>query len=238
MAYNAPNTIPANSPLQASAIKGNDDALKVYLHEGVDPGDLRQTPWIQTRHIQKPVVDAISSVQHGITGFQGSQWDGGVLARATFGTGFLTGKRYNATLGNIEIIPQTTFTLDLRKQAVVVFHWWIEGNNGPDNGSRTAGNNAYIYITEYNSSGLLAGTGIKGTTSAYMSESVQNYNGWQVNPPGGPAEPYVCQGYNNSGGTKVLNTSGSLTVGLCHVTNIDRCVCLNWGVTIEAYYLR
>jgi len=37
MAYNAPNTIPAGNPLQASAIKGNDDALKVYLHEGVDP---------------------------------------------------------------------------------------------------------------------------------------------------------------------------------------------------------
>lgn len=238
MAYSKPVTFSAAQPLNAADVKTNDDALKVYLHEGVAAGDLENTPWIETRHVQQPVIDSITQVQHGVTGFQGSQWDGGVLARCTFGTAFLTGKRYDASLGNIEIIPQTTFSVDLRRPATVLFHWWMESMNGPDNGPRSLGSNAYLYVTEYNSSGLIAGTGAKSSTSAYMSESVNNHAGWQANPPGAAAEPYVMQGYGNSSGTKLLNTSGALTLGLCHVTNIDRCAILNWGVTIEAYYQR
>lgn len=238
MAYTKPNTFTGGQTLDAADLKGNDDALKVYLHEGVAAGDLLTTPWIETRHIQPPVVDAISSVQHGVTGFQGSQWDGGALVRCQFGTGFLTGKRYDANLGNIAVIPQTTFGLELRKPATIIFHWWMESENGPDTGTRSATQDAYLYVTEYNSSGLLAGTGIKSTTSQYMSESVNNWKGWQVNPPAGPLEPYVMQGYGNSAGVKVFTASSAIAVGLCHITNIDRCAIFNWGVAIEVYYLR
>jgi hypothetical protein len=236
--YVKPNTLIANQPIEAADIKGNDDALKVYLHQGVVSSDLLSAPWIETRHVQQPVLDPITGVQHGVTGFQGSQWDGGVFVRCQFGTGFLTGKRYDATLGTYDIVPQTAMTIDLRRPATVIFKWWMESFNGPDNGPRSAGNDAYIYLGEYQAGGLLSGLGVKSAVPEYFSECRQNTGGFAANHPGGSQFPYVIEGYGNHAGTLVTSTSGSLAIGLVHVTNIDRCALLNWGVSLEVYYLR
>ena len=238
MPYSKPNTFTTGQPLAAAAVKGNDDALKVYLHQGVQVGDMEAVPWIETRHVQQPVVDSITGIQHGITGIQGSQWDGGVFVRCQFGTGFLTGKRYDATLNTYEVIPQTTFGIDLRRPATVIFHWWMESVNGPDSGLRSVGSDAYIFVGEYTAGGLLAGLGAKAAVPEYFSECVQNYQGFASNKPGGADEPYVLQGYGNHSGTLVTLTSGVLAIGLVHVTNIDRCALLNWGISLEVYYLR
>tara|TARA_R100000654_G_scaffold63688_2_gene90982 strand:- start:580 stop:1302 length:723 start_codon:yes stop_codon:yes gene_type:complete len=240
MAYSKPNSFTNGQPLTAASVKGNDEALKVYLHEGVVSGDLKASAWVDTEHIQAPALNPFIGVQHGITGFQGSQWDGGVLVRAQFGTALLTGKRYGSTTKNWEVIPQTTFGIKLRAPATVMFHWWMESNNGPDNGDRTLGSNAYMWVTEYNNSGLLSGIETLNVTTPHALEVKQNAQGYVgTNPPAGPLYPYTLQGYGNMSGTKVIdNATGTLAVGLAHLSTIDRSVMINWGINIEAYYLK
>lgn len=239
MAYTAPNVFAGGTALNATAVKGNDDALKIYLHEGVVGADLLPAAWVQTRHIQQPIIDPFAGVQHGVTGYQGSQWDGGALVRCQFGSAFLTGKRYgNTDTKSWEVVPQTTFSLDLRRTSTVIFHWWMESMNGPDDGDRSLGSDAYMWISEYNASGLLSGTGLKSITQAYSEEVVQSYTGWQANnPPGGPSTPYSILGWGNMSGVKVFTATNKLAVGLAHLSTIDRSAIINWGVSLEVYYL-
>lgn len=237
MAYSPPTTFINGQPLSAAGLKANDDALTVYLHEGVDPGDLKTAGWVDTRHFQAPVIDPITGVQHGITGFQGGQWDGGALVRCQFGSAFLTGKRYGASDQNFVAIPQTTFAVALRRQSTVVFHWWMESLNGPDNGPRSAGASAQMWVTEYNAGGLLAGTGAQSFTQTYAQECINNHKGWQENPPLGAEVPYSLLGYGNMSGVKVFSSSDYLAVGLTHLSTIDRSAIINWGIALEAYYL-
>ena len=244
MAYTKPNTFSAGTPLTAADIKGNDDALKIYLHEGVVAGDLRNASWIETRHIQPPIIEPMTGIQHGITGVQGSQSRAGAVVRCQFGTCLLTASR-SMTLNDstFEIIPQTTMQFTLRKSARILFHWWMESNNGPDNSPKspssggTAGAGAYMWVTEYDAGGLLAGSGKKSVVKTYSTECIQNYEGWQNNPPGGAAYPYTLLGYGNMSGTKVFTKVDTVVVGLAHLSLIDRSAIINWGVTIEAYYL-
>lgn len=237
MAFTPPNTFVNGNALLASQVKGNDDALKIYLHEGIVGADLLNSPWVQTRHVQAPVIDAFSGVQHGITGYQGAQWDGGALVRCQFGSAFLTGKRYGATSETWEVVPQTSFTLDLRRQATVIFHWWMESLNGPDDGPRSQGQDAYLWVTEYTAGGILAGTGNKVVTQTYAEEVINNYPGFNNYPPGGPAYPYVIVGYGNMSGVKVFTGTDKLAVGLAHLSTIDRSAIINWGIALEVYYL-
>jgi len=238
MAYSKPNSFVDGQPLSAVDLKGNDDALKVYLHEGVVAGDLATTPWIETRHIQPPVLEPIVGIQHGVTGVQGSQWTGGVAVKCQFGTAFLTAARSGTTNENSwAVIPQTAMQFTLRGNAVVMFHWWMESNNGPDNSGGAPGSDAYMCVADYTAGGLLAGTGLKSITQTYPTECVQNHQGCAANPPGGPAYPYTLLGYGNMSGTKVLLGTDTVVVGLAHLSLMDRSAVINWGVTIEAYYL-
>lgn len=237
MAYAKPNTFADGNPLTATDIKGNDDALKVYLHDGVVAGDLKNAAWIETRHIQPPILEPIPGIQHGITGVQGSQSRTGAVVRCQFATSFLTAGRSGTT--NQEswaVIPQTTMQFTLRKSARVLFHWWMESNNGPDNAAASAGADAYLWVSEYDAGGLLAGTGKKSVVQTYATECIQNYKVWQTNPPAGPAYPYTIVGYGNMAGTKLFSKSDTVVVGLAHLSLIDRSAIINWGVTIEAYY--
>jgi hypothetical protein len=239
MPYIPPNTFTTGQPIEAGDVKGNDDALKVYLHESVVTGDLRATPWVQTRHIQAPVLEPMTGIQHGVSGIQGSQWDGGALVRCQFVSAMLTGKRYGASAETFEIIPQTTFSIGLRQTATVLFHWWMESNNGPDNGTRSFGANAYMWVCEYNAGGALAGTGVKSITQIHALEAVNNSEGFTLagNPPSGPDYPYTLLGYGNMSGTKLYSGTDNLAVGLAGLSLIDRSAIINWGVYIEAYYL-
>ena len=239
MAYSPPNNFVNGNPLNASDIKGNDDALKIYLHEGVLNTDLLNSAWVQTRHIQAPVLDAYSGVQHGITGWQGSQWDGGVLARCQFASAFLTGGRYGVTDATWEVIPQTAFTLDLRRSSTVIFHWWMEVFNGPDSSTnRSTPADTYLYVADYTAGGSLAGTGQKSIIPAHAVESVNNYRGFSsTNPPAGAVAPYTNTGYGNMSGTKLFIGTNKLAVGLAHISTIDRSAIVNWGIALEVYYL-
>jgi hypothetical protein len=240
VAYSPPSTFADGSPLTAAGLKANDDALKVYLHEGVVAGDLTASAWVDTHHIQAPVIDSFSGVQHGVTGFQGSQWDGGALVRCQFGTALLTAKRYGATTADEAwaVIPQTTFSIGLRKTATVVFHWWMESNNGPDDGTGGTGASAYMWVSEYTSSGALAATGAKAITTSYSQECINNHLGFvpAVFTAAGPVIPYTLLGYGNMSGTSVFGATDNLAVGLAHISQIDRSAIINWGISLEVYY--
>jgi hypothetical protein len=243
MAYTPPNTFTDGQVLSADNLKANDDALKIYLHEGIVSGDLKTSAWVQARHIQAPVLDSITGVQHGVTGIQGSQWDGGALVRCQFGTALLTGKRYGTTEPTQDeswvAVPQTTFSIQLHKTSPapkVIFHWWMESNNGPDNGTRSQGANAYMWVTEDVRSPSTSNEVVPG----YAQEVVNNHKNWASasvgNPPGGPAYPYTLLGYGNMSGTKVYETTQKISVGLVHWSTIDRSAIINWGIALEVYY--
>ena len=240
MAYTPPHTFVDGNALNASQVKGNDDALKVYLHENVVAGDLVASNWVDTEHIQAPVVDSFAGVQHGVTGFQGSQWEGGALIRCQFGSSFLTGA--TSSDDSWSIIPQTTFSLGLRKSSTIIFHWWMESNNGPDTRPGGLGSGAYMYVSEYSASGLLAGTGLKSVIKQHSQECVQNYSGFASTTAGfsqktsGALRPYTLIGYGNMSGTQVMTAADNLTVGLVHLSTIDRSAIINWGIALEVYY--
>jgi hypothetical protein len=238
VAYVKPNTFINGQPLTATDIKGNDDALKVYLHEGVVSGDLKSTAWVETRHIQPPILEPIPGIQHGVTGVQGSQSRTGAVVRCQFGTSFLTaGRAGSANDQSFAIIPQTTMQFTLRKSARILFHWWMESNNGPDNSAGSLGADAYMWVAEYDAGGLLAGTDKKSIVTTHATECIQNHRRWQFNPPGGAEYPYTLLGYGNMSGTKLFTKTDTVVVGLAHLSLIDRSAIINWGVTIEAYYL-
>ena len=126
----------------------------------------------------------------------------------------------------------------LRKKATVIFHWWMESNNGPDDGVGSLLSAAYMWVGEYNASGPLASTGSKSITNTYSQEVVANYGGFvpSVLPATGPLLPYTLLGYGNMSGTSVFGATDNLAVGLAHISQIDRSAIINWGISLEVYY--
>ena len=132
MAYVKPNTFVDGTTLTAAAAEGNFEALRVYLHEGISATDFESSTWIQRRHIQPPDYEPFSGVQHGVSGHQGGQWAGSANIRMTFATKFLTGNgQPDAT--TFHHIPNTSFTLDIRRAGTLLFHYWFELECGNDN---------------------------------------------------------------------------------------------------------
>ena len=149
MAFTPPNTFTGATTLTSSAMSGNLDALKVYLHDGVVAGDLLVGKFIDSRHVLTPEYDAIQGLQNGVSGMQGGQWSGGASVRVTFSTSMLTGRRYTGSQ-SWAAVPGTAFRLELRAAATCLFHWFVEVEAGPDDGSRGPGTDArYAYFAPY-----------------------------------------------------------------------------------------
>lgn len=244
MAYSPPNSFTNGNALTATALDGNDQALRVYLHDGVVDADLlSSTPWVETQHIQSPVVDPIVGLQHGVTGWQGSQWSGGFGVRAQFASVALTGNRAEgATTEAFEVLPQTAFTFELRHPALVIFHWWMETFNGPDD-NVSSSSDASLYVGEYTESEQFATGRVVPTAPTQSLISSNNREGWVPNTSSplrvaGPYNPYTIGGLGNLSGTvmRKVGAGGGYTVGLSHLTSIDPCCIINWSIHIEAYY--
>ena len=130
MSYSPPTTFVDASVLTSAALEGNNQALRVYLHRGIVAGDFA-ADWIDTRHIQPPTFDPFSGVQHGVSGHQGGQWAGGTGLRMTFATKYLSGQGRPDSVA-AHGIPNSAFTLQIRRAAKVLFHYWWELENGKD----------------------------------------------------------------------------------------------------------
>ena len=138
MAYVKPNTFADGTVLTAANIQGNVDALRVYLHNGIVQPDMSASQFITTRHIQPPVYSPLEGLQHGVTGYQGGQWSGS-LVRLSFATSYTAGNGRNTANGTWTRVPNTAFSIDLRRQANLLFHWQIEVEAGPDDVPQVSG---------------------------------------------------------------------------------------------------
>jgi hypothetical protein len=233
MAYTKPNTFVQGTTLTSADVQGNTDALRIYLHEGVVGGDLLASKWADGRHIQQPQFDPIRGLQHGVTGWQGGQWSGGSTVRVTFSTSALTGRRYTGAQ-QWEHVPGTSFSLNIRGPATILFHWFVEVEAGPDDGSRGPGTDErYVWFAPY----------IDNLTTPQQTagaEVVNNYNGWEGGTSNayGADQPYNYLGYGHQTGVYLDTATGpkSYTIGLATLSYIERVSVLNWGVAIEVTY--
>jgi hypothetical protein len=238
MAYVKPNTFVDGTTLTAAAAEGNFEALRVYLHEGISATDFESSTWIQRRHIQPPDFEPFSGVQHGVSGHQGGQWAGSANIRMTFATKFLTGNgQPDAT--TFHHIPNTSFTLDIRRSGTLIFHYWFELECGNDNSTAS-------YQVAEASRAVFVAPWISQLSTAYTAyrqyaQETRNQNYPIVNAyPNGVSETFVQGGgYGAKQGTIIRSTSlgTRLSFGLAAHSRVDRVGVVNWGVAVEVFYL-
>lgn len=244
MAYSPPNSFTGGNTLTAAALDGNQDALRVYLHEGVVVGDLQQAKWIQTRHLQPPTFEPFTGTQHGISGHQAGQSIDGESVRLSFCTSYLTGNGLvNAEPAQWVRVPNTAFQIQARRPFKGLFHWQLELEHGPDNVPFTSGKNYAInerlnYVAPYigNPSGV-------DKTAAQPGQNHPGLSGqyWDASPQAGALLPYTgAAAYGQRDGCVMLSSTASsltLTAGLCHYSQIDRVAVVNWSIALELYYV-
>jgi hypothetical protein len=239
MAYTKPNTFADGTTLLSSEVQGNVDALRVYLHNNVVQADLLNSQWVDTRHIQPPRYSAVEGLQHGVTGYQGGQWSGS-LVRLTFATSYLTGAGRDSSAGDWRRVPGTSFRLDIRRDAKVLFHWQIEVEAGPDDIPQVSGRTPSIASRHAFFAPYYGVLGAGGRNNYDAQEVTNNQDGFRSTSPYGPDEPYtVCNGYGQRSGVllKELSAGVQSDIGLCAWSQIDRSAVINWSVALEVWYL-
>jgi hypothetical protein len=237
MGYTPPVTFAASTVLTAADVQSCVDDLRIYLHKGISVSDLEAAQWVDTRHIQPPKQHPYHGLQHGVTGWQGGLGSPGEGARLTFATKYLTGG--GLVDSNVEFlrVPNTSFKVEIRRAAKVLFHWWVEVEAGPDDSTYTSGRTFVVddrlaFFAPYVSS-----TG--GSDTRQAQEIQTHQEGWGSSYPIGASAPYtVCAGYGQRDGVFAVEVGvGSVTVGLAAHSQIDRVGVVNWNVAIEIFYL-
>jgi hypothetical protein len=238
MSYSPPNVLADGTTLTATALEGNNEALRVYLHRGVVAGDLQATQWIDTRHIQPFEVEPFSGLQHGVTGHQGGQWAGGTGLRMTFATKYLSGNGRTSSTA-VHPISNSGFTLQIRRAARILYHFWWDLENGYDGSTanyQAAVADRQVWIMPYFGSIDNA----IGSYSNYAQETRNSNYGFTGTYPVGMNRPHLVGGaYGSKQGTLGIDYTGVgvATFGLAARSLTDRCGIVEWGVSIEAYYL-
>lgn len=239
MSYSPPNTFTTGTTLTSAAVEGNNEALRVYLHGGIISTDLENTQWVQTRHVQPPEYLPYSGLIHGVSGYQGGYNGGGVNIRLTFATKFLTGNGRTSANGFINV-PNTSFSLDIRREAKLLFHYWWEWEVGRDQSTpswQAAADDRLCWICPW------VGT-VPAAYSTYRAKAQETRNNGigvaSSNYPIGIDSPFTRSGgYDSKQGTLMLDYDdvGSVTFGLASHSQVDRVGIVNWGVAVEIYYL-
>jgi len=239
MSYSPPNTFTDGTTLTSAALEGNSQALRVYLHNSIVAGDVQNSTWIQTRHVQPPTFEPFAGVQHGVSGHQGGQWAGGVNARLTFATKYTTGGGRPAT-SIFERLSNTSFQIDIvQPNSIVLFHHWYEAEIGPDystnGGQVTTEEDRLVWIGAHIGKTELVGS----STLAGLQEAQNLQDSWNGTYPIGAIKsmPYTG-GYASRDGTLMdFKGAGTYTYGLIYHSQVDRVALVNWGIAIEVYYL-
>jgi len=238
MSFSPPNTFVDGTVCTSADLEGNYQALRVYLHTGIVPGDVETAQWIDTRHIQPPSVEPYSGVQHGVSGHQGGNDSG--MVRLTFCTKYLSGQGRSSSQA-FHSIPGTAITVDARRACTMVFHYWWEVEAGPDQstaGGQETDTDRQVWIAPYVNRPATAYSSYR----AHAQEAVNvqdSFSLWRNPPTGGAAQPYPLAGaYQSRDGVLVHSApNGIVTFGLAAHSQIDRVAVVNWGVAIESFYL-
>jgi hypothetical protein len=238
MAFTPPTTFVPQTVLTSADLEGNCEALRVYLHDGIIASDLENVKWVQTRHVQPPEYLPYQGLTHGVSGYQGGQWAGGVNIRLSFATKFLTGNGRNSNNSFINV-QSTSFSLDIRREAKVLFHYWWEWEVGKDQstpGYQVAVDDRLVWICPFLGSPAAA----FGTFRSKAQETRNAGEGITGSYPYGADEPFTkTGGYDAKQGTLMVDYDdvGTLTFGLASHSQVDRVGIVNWGVAVEIYYL-
>lgn len=237
MAYSPPSTFTTNTTLTSAALEGNYEALRVYLHGGVLSTDLEASKWVQTRHIQPPEYLPYQGLIHGVSGYQGGQWAGGAGIRLTFATKFLTSNG-RASNNSFIAVPNAAFSLDIRQDANVIFHYWWEWEVGKDSSSpafQPAVDDRLVWLCPYVGSVPAAYTSYRNMAQETRNSAAPIGSGYPI----GAEETYTqAGGYDAKQGTLMHEASvGTVTFGLATHSQVDRVGVVNWGVAAEIYYL-
>ena len=237
MSFTPPTTFADGTICTSAALEGNCQALRVYLHGGIVPGDIENAQWIDPRHVQPPSFEPFAGVQHGVTGHQGGNNSG--LIRLTFCTKYLSGQGRTSSQA-FHPIPGTAITVDTRRASTAVFHYWWEVEAGPDEstgaGQVSTAEERQVWIAPY----------VNDPASAYSqyrqhAQEVANVQNIVQMWAGtlGPRWPYsVNGGYQSRDGVLVHSApNGRTTFGLATHSQVDRAAVVNWGVAIETFYL-
>jgi hypothetical protein len=189
--------------------------------------------------VQPPSFDALTGLQHGVTGYQGGQWSG-ALVNLQFVTSYLNGAGRNSSLGEWARLPNTSFELDLRRNATVLLHWSVEMEGGPDDIAQVSGRtpaiaDRYAFVAPY-----IGTLDAAGRNPLDAQEVKNNADGFRSAAPYGPDRPYtVANGYGRRTGVLAAerNAGTKTPVGLCFWSQVDRSAVLNWSVSLEVWYL-
>jgi hypothetical protein len=238
MSYTPPAVFADGTVLTSASLEGNSEALRVYLHRGIASGDLQATKWIDTRHIQPPVFEPFSGVQHGVSGHQGGQWAGGTGIRMTFATKYLSGQGRQSSAA-VHNVPNSSFTLQIRRSAKILFHYWWDLENGKDESTaayQAAQEDRQVWIMPWFGS-------IDNAIPSYHHYAQETRNtqfGMSDSYPIGLSHTLVTGGgYGSKQGTMAVDYTGvgTATFGLAARSLTDRCGIVEWGVAIEAFYV-
>lgn len=238
MSFSPPSTFVDGTVCTSADLEGNYQALRVYLHKGIVPGDVDAGQWIDTRHIQPPSVEPYSGVQHGVSGHQGGNDSG--MVRLTFATKYLSGGGRSSSTAFNEI-PGTAITVDARRACTMVFHYWWEVEAGPDEstgGGQETDTDRQVWIAPYVNKPATAYSSYRGHSQECVN--VQDSFFLWANPANyGAIKPYTLAGaYQSRDGVLVHSApNGIVTFGLAAHSQIDRVAVVNWGVAIESFYL-
>ena len=235
MAYTPPNTFSGSTTLTAADLNGNVDDLRVYLHNGISVGDIGATAWADTRHVQPPVSSPYSGTIHGVSGHQGG-YSTPPGVNLTFVTKTLTGGGISSSV-IWKAVSNSTFELDIRRDAKLLVHGYVESEVGPDTSGYTPARHVDIYDRlVYFAPFINAPT----SAQAARAQEAQNHQeGWTGTYPIGVDNCFpMCAGYGAREGVFQYEVSaGSLTIGLAAYAQVDRVAIVSWGVAIEVYYL-
>ena len=239
MAYTPPTTFLTNTTLTSADLEGNMEALRVYLHGGIVAADLQNVKWVETRHVQPPETLPYQGLIHGVSGYQGGQWAGGTNIRLTFATKFLTGNGRTSNNSFINV-PNTSFSLDVRRAAKMLFHYWWEWEVGRDQSNATyqvAKDERLVWIAPFISN-------VPAAFNSYRHKAQETRNAAGLGIPTtnfpiglGDTLPQTG-GYDAKQGTLMYEASvGTVTFGLASHSQVDRVGIVNWGVAVEIYYI-
>lgn len=233
--------IPVYSPasgdvISATGVDNNDKKLQTYLHQ-VETSAFNPSQWVNTQHIQAPVIIPLKFMQEGVSGMVAGLPSVGPFASPTFASSSTIGGSAQGADPKWDFLPGTCIEVTRKRSLSALYHWWAEVQAGPDDGSHRASFpvplDRVVQITPY--SGVMTGVDIGEQHALDCPNAVT----WDAATPRGPKYPYARRGSALMSGVYLDKSSGRgrRAFGLAVRSQISRVAVINFGWTLELFYL-
>ena len=216
--------------LTASDMQGNFDGIKKFNHD-VGLTSLQTAQWVDTKHIMPGVIDAQTNVTYNCSGVFGGQQQSYQSLNYTFLTRWNT-TRSSASLENL-IVPETSFTLQLRRPATVFFQWWINTKSRYDGNARGM-----------TTVGVFKDKPVPDASMTNAQVGYENYipsqtQATKINLAGNFDTGVYISGVKYNTGFAMLEGAQSIpfAIGLQGRSYNGQCEILSWGISAEVFYI-